>query len=76
MPEGAKNTSCEATEDSEGEEQSTPLASPQNEHEPTEGSTVSGQESLDMTSTRSDLPSDSQEEVIVHAAEEEIDSLC
>ena len=44
MPEGAKDASHEATEESEGEEQSTPLASPQDEHEPTEGSTVLGQE--------------------------------
>ena len=76
MPEGAEDTSHEATEESEGEEQSTLLTSPQDEHEPMEGSTVSGQESPDATSTRGDPPRDSQEQVIVHWEEEEIDSLC
>ena len=52
MPEGAEDASRKATEESEGEEQSTPLASLQDEHEPAEGSAVSGQESPDMTSTR------------------------
>ena len=70
------DASHEATDESEGEEQSTLLASPQDEHEPTEGSAVSGQESPDMTPARGDPPSDSQEEVIIHAVEEEIDSLC
>ena len=59
-----------------GEEQPTQLASPQDEHEPAEGSIVSGQVSSNTTSARGDPPSDSQEEVIVHAEEEEIDSLC
>ena len=76
LPEGAKDASHEATEESEGEEQSIPLASLQDEHEPMEGSAVLGQESLDMTSTRGNPPSDSQEEVIVHTAEKEIYSLC
>ena len=56
------------------EEQLTQPASLQGEPEPVEGST--GQESLDVASTRSDPPSDSQEEVIVHVVEEEINSLC
>ena len=76
MPEDATDTSCKATEESEGEEQSTPLTSLEDEHELMEGSTVSGQESLDVTSTRGDSPSDSQTEVIVHTKEEEINSLC
>ena len=76
MPEDAVDASHEATEESEGEEQSTPLASLQDEHEPTEGSAVSEQESLDATSAGGNPPSDSQEEVIVHAKEEEINSLC
>ena len=49
---------------------------PQDEDGPVEGSAHSGQESLDTTSIRGDLPSDSQEEVIIHVKEEEIDSLC
>ena len=57
-PEDVVDASCDATEESEGEEQSIPLASPQDEHEPAEGSAVSGQESLDVTSTRGDLPGD------------------
>ena len=76
IPEGDEDASCEATYESEGEEQSTPLASLQDEHEPTEGSAVLGQESPDVTSTRGDPPGDSQEEVIVHTVEEEIDSFC
>ena len=70
------DASHKATEESEGEEQATPLASLQDENEPTEGSTVSGQESLDVISTRGDQPGDSQEEVIVHMKEEETNSLC
>ena len=41
-----------------------------------EGSTALGQESPDATFARGNPPGDSQEEVIVHAAEEEINSLC
>ena len=70
------DASHKATEESEGEEQATLLASPQEENEPMEGSTVSGQESPDVTSTRGDQTGDSQEEVIVHMKEEETNNLC
>ena len=50
----------EATEESEGEKQSTLIASPQDENEPAEWSTVSGQESPDATSTRGDPSGDIQ----------------
>ena len=36
IPEGTEDASCEATEESEGEEQSTLLASPQDKSEPVE----------------------------------------
>ena len=75
VPKGAKDASHEATEESEGEEQSASLASLQDEHEPVEGSAVLGQESPDVTSASGDLPGDSQEEVIVQTVEK-IDSLC
>ena len=71
-----ENASCEATEESEGEGQSTSLLPPQDEQDPVEGTTVSRQESSDTTSDMGDLPGDSQEEVIIHAAEAKIDSLC
>ena len=74
LPGGAKDASHETTEESEGEEQPTQLASRQDEHEPTEGSAVSGQVSPDATSTRGNPPGDSQEEVIVHMEEEEVDA--
>ena len=41
-----------------------------------EGSAILGQESPDATSNMGDPLGDSQEEVIVHAAEAEIVSLC
>ena len=40
-----------------------------------EGSTVSRQESPGATSIGGNLPGDSQEEVVIHVKEEEIDSL-
>ena len=59
MPQGARDASCETTEESEGEEQPTQPASLQDEDEPAEGSTISGQESPDVTSIRNDPPGDS-----------------
>ena len=41
-----------------------------------EGSAISRQESPGATSVGGDPPSDSQEEVVIHMKEEEIDSLC
>ena len=76
MPWGAKDTSHKTTEEGEGEEQPTQLGSPQDEHKPMEGSAVSGQVSMNSTSARGDPPGESQEEVIVHVEQEEIDSLC
>ena len=77
MPGGAGYTSCKTTDERGGEEQPTqPASSLQDEDDPTEGSAFSRQESLGATSVGDNSPSNSQEEVVVHAKEEEIDSLC
>ena len=76
MPGSTRGASPKTIEESEGEVQPTQPASLRDEDEPVEGSTVSGQESLDTNSIGGNPPSDSQEEVIIHMKEEEIDSLC
>ena len=74
VPGGAGDASHKMTEESGGEEQPTQPASLQDEDGLVEGSSHSGQESPDATFIGGDLPSDSQEEAIVHTKEEEIDS--
>ena len=76
LPGSVEDVSHEATEESEGEEQSTLLAFLLDKHEPAEVPTVLEQESLGVTSTGGYKPSDSQEEVVIHTADEEINSLC
>ena len=76
VPGGAGDASHKTTDKSEGEEQPTRPASPQDEDDPVEGSTISRQESPGTISVGGNLPSDSQEEVVIHMKEEEIDSLC
>ena len=76
VPGGARDASCKTTEESEEEEQPTQPAFLQDEDEPTEGSAMSGQESVDATSIGDNLTGDSQEEVIIHMKEEEKESLC
>ena len=75
VPGSAGDNSSETTDESEGEEQSSQSASLQDEDDPMEGSAISRQESLGATSVGGDPPSDSQEEVVIHMTEEEIDSL-
>ena len=61
-------------EETEGEEQLTPPASPQGE--PVEELPILEQESLGRVPCQGDMPGDSKgEEVVVHAAKEEIDHL-
>ena len=76
VPGSARNASPKTTEESEGEAEPTQPAPPRDEDEPEEGSAISGQESPDATSIGGDPPGDNQEKVIIHAKEEEIDSLC
>ena len=73
MPGGASH---KTTDESGGEEQPIQPDSLQDKDYPAEGSTLSRQESLGTTSVGGNLPNASQEEVVVHATEEEIDSLC
>ena len=76
VPGGAGDASCKTTNKSEGEEQPSQPDSPRDGDDPAEGSALSRQESLGATSVGGNPPGDSQEEVVIHMMEEEINSLC